>query len=101
MLWALAAGIGQVTLVQLQVRLVSSGARLRWIFLLGIAISAFWIVNVNSAISGLGPGAAYALGAGFGSLLAMKIKIKGSAGSMAPKVAMKKGKKRVSRSSKR
>ena len=72
---AFATGIGQVTLVAYQTRQILAGVGLVRLFLVGFAISATWVLNVHAAISGVGPGAAYALGAGCGSVLAMKIRL--------------------------
>lgn len=75
-LQAAATGIAQVFLVQLQVRQVTTKVRTGMIFLVGVGISAAWVLNVHSAIAGFYTGAAYALGAGVGSVLATKVHLK-------------------------
>jgi hypothetical protein len=74
---ALATGAAQVFLVALQSRQIARRASLGWIFVVGIGISAVWIFNVRAAVSSFYVGAAYVLGAGLGTIAAMKVKIHG------------------------
>lgn len=81
LLTAFLTGLIQVSLVAFQSRQIAhhqltGGSRLLPIFLVGCGISSVWIFNVRAAVSGLAAGAAYVLGAGIGTVIAMKIRMK-------------------------
>ena len=76
---ALGTGFVQVFLVALQTRQIAKGARLLWIFLVACGISAVWIFNVRAATGTLAAGGAYVLGAGLGTVAAMKIHVRKAA----------------------
>ncbi len=75
-LGALGTGFVQVFLVAYQTRQIANRAKLLPIFLVGCAISAVWIFNVRAAVGSLPAGAAYVLGAGLGTVAAMKLKVR-------------------------
>ena len=75
MLAAFFTGVAQVALVALNIRQIAAKSRLWKIGAVGFGISALWVLNVRAAASGLGPGVSYALGAGVGSMLAMRFKV--------------------------
>jgi multidrug transporter EmrE-like cation transporter len=74
---AFATGVVQVFLVAFQTRQVANRAPVRNIVLVALGISAVWVFNVRAAVSGLPAGVAYTLGAGLGTYLAMKMRMKG------------------------
>jgi multidrug transporter EmrE-like cation transporter len=68
-------GLIQVFLVAYQTRQISHGAKLLSIFLVAIGISLVWVFNVRSAVGSIQAGISYALAAGIGTVLAMKMKL--------------------------
>lgn len=76
---AFGTGSLQVFLVAYQTRQIANRVRIWRIVLVGVGISAVWVLNIRAATAGFGPGAAYALGAGFGTFVAMKWRMREAA----------------------
>ncbi len=72
MMMAFATGLVQVFLVALNQRQIANKSKIWRIVLVGGMISLVWIFNVHAAVGTIGVGAAYVLGAGSGTWLAMK-----------------------------
>jgi hypothetical protein len=69
-------GVLQVFLVALQTRQIAHRSKLWLIFLVALAISGVWIFNVRAAVGSLAQGVSYVIGAGVGTVAAMKIRFK-------------------------
>ena len=76
LLAAFGTGSLQVFLVAYQTRQFVHRTATWRIVGIGFLISAVWVFNIRAAVSGLDAGAAYALGAAFGTWLALRLKMK-------------------------